>query len=240
MQTAFLYTLPTEVLHVMITIAIRTLLVYLFMLLFMKMMGKRQVGELEISELVSALLLSELASMPIENADIPLISAIIPLLIIICTEIVLSFCATKFEPVKRFLCGKPSILIKRGEIDVGELAKARMSLEELMSEMRLSGIAQIGDIEYAILEQNGHVSFIQKRDKCPLTPSDLSVRVTEGGISHALIVDGYVKEASLQAAGVNKGQLEQIVLGYGTSIDKIFLLTINDNKETDVIYKEKK
>lgn len=222
----------------MITVLLRTLLIYFFLILFLKLMGKRQVGELEISELVTTLLLSEIAAIPIENNDIPLIHAAIPMFVIISLEIILSFSATKSEWLKRFLGGKPSILISKGVIDIDEMSKARLSAEELMSELRLKGIAELDDVNYAILEQNGQISVITKKNRSPLTPDDLNISKNDCGISHLLIVDGHIKYANLKAAGKSAQWLSDYLKKNNIFKEDIFLMTLNDSEQVKIICKK--
>ena len=206
----------------MTTVFVRTFVIYFLLLFFMKVMGKRQVGELELSEFVSTLLISEIAAVPIENFDVPLTSASIPLVLIISLEIILSFTATKCDWFKRFISGKPSILIKRGELDIGELAKTRLSVEELASELRLKGIGTLEEVEYAILEQNGQISAIQKKSHSPVSPEDINIKVEDDGISHLIIVDGHIKEAELIASKKNSRWLEAELQRIGKIAEDIF------------------
>ncbi len=224
----------------MITIFARTVLIYFFLVIFMRIMGKRQVGELELSELVSTLLLSEIATIPIENSDIPLSNMVIPLLLIISLEIMLSFATTKSDMLKRFLSGKPSVLIKRGEIDISELEKTRLSVEELASELRLKGIGSIEDVEYAMLEQNGQISVIPKKASSPLTPKDASINAPEDGIAHILIVDGHIKEANLLLSGKSHAWLDAQLANMKKNTSDVFLFTVDDREHINIIYKGSK
>ena len=224
----------------MITITLRTLVIYFSLLLVLKLMGKRQVGELEISELVSTLILSEIVSVPIENTDIPLAAALIPMLIIISLEISLSYACTKIEFLKRFLGGKPSFLIFKGMIDIGELESSRISAEELMSELRLKGIADPDDVYYAVLEPNGQLSVITKAECSPVTPRDVSAEVTEAGLSHAVIVDGHVKPDSLRILDLTPEWVDSYLSECSADIKDVFLMTVNDSHEIKLVYKKKR
>ncbi len=203
----------------------------------MKIMGKRQVGELELSELVSTLLISEIAANPIENADIPLSNVLIPLLLIISLEIILSYATTKSETLKRFLSVKPSVLIKRGVLDVAELEKTRLSVEELASELRLKGISSLDEVEYALLEQNGQISVIPKKINSPLTPQMLGLNAAEDGMSHLLIVDGHVKENNLTLSGKSRAWLDAQLSNMKKDASDIFLFSVDDRNHVSIIYK---
>ncbi len=221
----------------MITVAVRTLIIYFSLLIVLKIMGKRQVGELELSEFVSTLILSEIVSVPIENTDIPLSTALIPLLIIITLEITLSFACTKSEAVKKLLAGKPSILISKGRIDAGELENARISVEELMSELRLKGVFDPDDVYYAMLEPNGQISVLTKAHLSPLTPQDAGVKVKEHGIAQAIIVDGHIKEDSLYQLGMTEERLRHFLKKQKVKPENVFLMTSDDDNKISIIYK---
>ena len=224
----------------MITIAIRTLIIYFSLLVVLKLMGKRQVGELELSEFVSTLILSEIVSLPIENTDIPLSAAIIPLLIIISLEISLSFACTKSELMKKLLGGKPSILISKGKIDEGELENARISVEELMSELRLKGVFDPDDVYYAMLEPNGQISVLTNALDTPLTPRDVNLEVNEAGIARAVIVDGHIKTDSLGAAELTEDEIQKYLKRNHAKIEDVFMMTVDDAMKISVIYKKER
>jgi uncharacterized membrane protein YcaP (DUF421 family) len=202
-------------------------------------MGKRQVGELELSEFVSTLILSEIVSVPIENTDIPLTSALIPLLIIISLEISLSYACTKSELMKRILGGKPSILISKGIIVPQELENARISIEELMSELRLKGVFDPNDVYYAMLEPNGQISVLTKKDRTPLTPLDAKISVNESGMAQAVIVDGHMKEDSIKTLGMTEADQRKALKKHRAELDDVLLMTVDDSMSVNIIYKRK-
>lgn len=224
----------------MITIAIRTLIIYFSLLIVLKLMGKRQVGELEISEFVSTLILSEIVSLPIENTDIPLSASIIPLLIIISLEISLSFACTKSELMKRLLSGKPSILISKGKIDEGELENSRISVEELMSELRLKGIFDPDEVYYAMLEPNGQISVLTRALDTPVTPRDIKVDVKESGIARAVIVDGHIKSDSLNSTEMTEKEIRNYLKRNNADIKDVFMMTVDDAAKIKVVYKQER
>ena len=146
----------------MYAILFRTLILYILITLMIRAMGKRQVGELEMSELVTTLLLSQLVSLPIEDPEIPLLHVVLPVILIVGFEIVITFLKGRLNFLKRIFEARPSILINRGVIDQGELARIRLTVDELLSEVRQQGYRDVGDIYYAILEENGKFSLIPK------------------------------------------------------------------------------
>ena len=139
----------------MATIFIRTIIIYVFFFLSLRIVGKRQIGELQLSELITMLMLSELAVNSIQDISIPLSYSVIPVIFLLCSEIIISFLAAKSQTLKKLFFGSPNIIIKNGKIDQKQLAKLRISINELLSEIRLKGYSNIEDIDYAIIEQNG-------------------------------------------------------------------------------------
>lgn len=214
----------------MATVFIRTIIIYLVFLLTFRIMGKRQVGELQISELVITFMLSELAVNPIQDMSIPILYAIIPLIVLISFEVVLSFLITKSPRVKKLLVGNPSFIIKKGRLDQRELSKLRMGLSELIAELRLKDVKDIADVDYAILEENGKLSVFQK-------PS--ANQNNSGGIGHAIIIDGCINESNLKQINKTNEWLRKYLKKKGLMLKSIFLMTCDDSGTTNIIIKEK-
>lgn len=214
----------------MVMIFLRTIIMYIFLVAIMRLTGKRQIGELQLSELITALLLSELASSPIINNNIPLCYSIVPILTLICMEIINTYIVTKSPLLKRFFDGVPSILINKGVLDQKELAKMRMSIEELTAELRLKDIYDLSEVEYAILEQNGQLSVTPKTAARPLSVGDMSLMLPDKGIAHQLISDGKISKYNLDLVGKNEIWLKKRIKAYGfTDIADVFLFTLDDS-----------
>jgi len=202
-------------------IFIRTILIYILLLAVMRISGKRQIGEIQISELVTTFLLSDIASYPLTNPAIPILNAIIPIFTIIPLEIIFSFLTTKSTRLKKVLDGDPSIVIRHGKIQKKEMERLRLSLDDLLCELRLKSIASIDDVDYAILEQNGQISVFPKQ---------------EARLSHALIIDGTTNDYLLKKIGKNRQWLEEIVKSQKINrADDIFLLSVTDAGEVTLI-----
>lgn len=224
----------------MITIFIRTIIIYFLLLGTMRILGKRQLGELEVSELITTILLSEIASMPIANQDIPISYAIIPLITIMTFEVTSSYLISKYSRLKNILSTPPSTLILRGKIQQKELSKNRISPEELISELRLKNISDPSQVEYAILEQNGLLSVFPKIEYQQPTLTQLNIRDNESGIVHIIISQGAWNEYNLKTLNKRKDEFEKYMRKKGISMDKVFLLTIDDNNQKTLIIKEGK
>jgi len=223
----------------MLTCLIRTVIIYLLLVLALRATGKRQIGELEISELVSTFLISEVAAAPIGNQEIPLSFAILPIFTIISLEIIVSFLSTRSSLMKKLFLGSPIILISRGKLQQKELSKARMSVEELLSELRQNGVTDIEEAAYAILENNGKLSVTPQAKYKPATVRDLKLSIPESGIAHALIIDGTVKQEALRGSGKTIEWLHQTVEERGIALKEIFLLTVDDTDKVRIIRKDK-
>lgn len=223
----------------MLTCLIRTVLIYLLLVLAIRTTGKRQIGELEISELVSTFLLSEIASAPIGNQEVPLSFAILPILTIISLEVIVSFLTTRSPLMKKIFLGSPIILIRRGKLQQKELSKARMSVEELLSELRQNGASAIEEVAYAILENNGKLSVTPRAMHKPMTPGDLRLPAPERGIAHAIVVDGIIKKEALDGSGQNEAWLDEILRKSKCKLREVFLLTVDDLGRTCIIKKER-
>lgn len=225
----------------LVTIFARTVIIYILLLAVIRLMGKRQIGELEVSELVTTLLLSELASQPISDSNIPLLNAVVPILVLLTAEVILSYVLTKSKAAKKLLNGTPSILINKGVLDQKELNKSRISVEELMGELRLKDISDISAVNYAILEQSGKISVIPKSGEKNASVADLKLQVPEKGIAHALVVDGEISDFNLGQIGQSREYIDKLMKKNSISdIRDIFLLTVDDMETVNIIRKVKK
>lgn len=209
----------------MLNIFLRTVIVYVLLIVAMRIGGKRQIGELQLSELVSALLLSEIASMPIGHEEIPLTFAIIPIITVICIEIIAAFAVTKSKKLRTLFDGKPSVIIGKGQLNYKEMSSLRLGIEELISEARLKGISDISELEYAILEENGKLSVFPKTD------------VANKGIAHVIISDGEVNPHGLKLTGLSRAALEKRLDKKHLTPSGVFLYTVNDAGEEFIITK---
>ena len=224
----------------MITILLRTFIIYIILSFTMRILGKRQLGELEVSELITTILLSEIASMPISNQDIPLSYAIIPLISIMTFEVSTSFLVSRFPKLKSIFAAPPSALISKGKINQDALLNNRISVEELISELRLKNITDPSHVEYAILEQNGLLSVIPKIQYQQPTLEQSNISDDETGIVHIIISQGTWNEYNLNLLNVKKAEFEKYLQKKRLSSKDVFLLTIDDAGNKDLVIKERK
>lgn len=224
----------------MTTLLTRTIIIYILLLITMRILGKRQIGELQASELVITLMLSELATTPIQNESLPLTHAIVPVLLLVSVEILLSRLLLHCGPLKKLLCERPSILVRNGQIDEAELKKQRISLTELLSELRQKDVAEIRDVEYAILEENGKLSVFLKAEKRPATVEELHISPIDGGIAHPIIIDGERSPVNMALAHIGEKEIERELSKRKLTEKEVLLLTANDKKEFYVVKKNQK
>lgn len=222
----------------MITVFLRTLIIYVILVASMRLMGKRQIGELQLSELVTTFMLSELAVIPISDKHTPVAYAVLPILLLLSLEVILSFLLTKSALLKRLFLGKPSIVIRSGELNQTELGRQRITVYELLSELRLKNIASVSDVEYAILEENGKLSVFPKVAKAPVTPEELGQHPAENGIAHPLIVDGRLSHANLRLTGKSERWVAELLSKNNVSRKDVFLLTVDDGGNIVLTRKE--
>ena len=187
---------------------VRTLILYSLVVIVMRVMGKRQISQLQPFELVVAIMLSELAAIPMQNTSIPLINGIIPIFTLLIAQVTFAYLSLKSETARKIICGSPSILIENGKILENELIKLRLSLTDLMEFLRMKNFANIADIEFAILETSGELSIIPKSQKRPVTPEDLQLSTEYEGLPQILIIDGNVDHKSLAKANLDMNWLQ--------------------------------
>ena len=224
----------------MLAVFFRTLIIYFLLSLSFRFMGKRQIGELELSELVTTLLLSDIATLPIIDPEVPLVSVLIPVLVILTFEIILTYSKNKSRLLKKMLEGHPSFWISNGNLDQEEVMRMRLSINELLAELRLQGVSDISDVEYAILEENGKLSVFLKNEKRALTPEDLKIRPKASGLSHAVILDGEIREDAILHSHYSKDALKKELKQRGLRPEGLLLFSIDDDGGIYYIEKEKK
>lgn len=182
----------------MIIVVLRTLILYALVIIALRLMGKREIGQLQPFELVVIIMISELAAIPSENVGIPLLSGIIPILVLLLTSVTLAWISLKSERARAIICGTPSILIERGKILEEELKKNRYSLTDLLEELRIKNVPNIADVEFAVLETNGQVSVFPKSQNRPTIPKDFMLKTQFEGLPLTLIMDGILNQKNLQ------------------------------------------
>ena len=221
----------------MFSTVMRTIFVYFFLVLGVRLSGKRQIGQMQMSEFVTALLLSELATQPIVDPNAPLLSSIVPITILLCIEIFIPFLTNKIPKFKKIIDGAPNIIINKGIIDQNEMSHLRLSIDELLSELRLKDVDNINNVEYAILEENGQLSVFLKSDYQTVTKSDLNIKKPTEGIAHPLVISGSFSQFNLKLTGKSEDWVNSRLKG--GDIKDVLLFTVDDNDNINIIMKDK-
>ena len=222
----------------MVNLVIRTLILYLTVIAALRIMGKRQLGELQPSELVVAIMISDLASVPMQDISLPLFSGIVPAITLIAAEVLLSFLCLKSNTMRKFISGSPSVVVYEGRIIEKELNKLRFNVSDLIEELRINGYYDINDVQTAIVETSGKLSVIPKDTSRPVTVSDMAIkRPDREGLPYILITDGSINRSELKRAGKDMKWLEKTLREYNTGVRSVFLLSLDITGE---IYIQKK
>lgn len=225
----------------MAIVFIRTLIVYAALLLTMRLLGKRQLGEMELSEFVVAALIADLAAHPLQDIGIPMMNGLIPILTLFCCEVLIAGLSMKHIRLRSLLFGKPSVLIARGTIDQKELWKNRFTLDELMQELRAQGTTDISKVETAILETDGRLTVLLYPSEKPPTAELLQLDVPDTGCPLILISDGRVLGENLARSGKDRGWLDKTLRQHGVRrTGDVFLMTVNGAGQVYLARKEGK
>ena len=215
----------------MSVILVRTVFIYIFLMLIMRIMGKRQLGELDVGELVITFLLSEIASAPITEPDRPLINYVVPIAVLAALEILTSVLILRIPLLKSVLSSNPSVIISKGVINYRAMKKVRISLEELVSQLRQNGIYDICEVDYAILEENGKMSVIPKNANRQPDKTDMNVPCEDNGIMHIIISDGRVSSHGLATINKDRNWLDANLKKLGVALKDVFCMTVDDTEK---------
>ena len=210
----------------MLYLILRTLLLYLFINVVMRFMGKRQIGELEVSDMITTLLFSELIAIPISDTEVSLLHGIVPILLIFGCELFLSRFKNRSLRLKSVLEGRPCYIIYKGKLLQNALRENRLSLNELLGALRTGGVFSIATVEYAILEANGKISILQREG------------VSQASMAHTLVIDGEVMADTLRVLGYDTNWLGARLVERHIKLSEVFLFTLGENGECYFIKKE--
>ena len=205
------------------TIIARTVLTYLILTIMMRLSGKRQVGEMQLSELVTAFLISEVASVSLYDNDAPILYGLIPITVLIALEVIISFITTKSVTIKRLFEPSPTVLISNGKLNLTELRKQRLTADELISSLRLKDISDIKSVSFCFLEHNGQISVFTR----------------DQGLTLPIIVDGKIHGGHLSMLGRDEIWLKSRLKEQKTSMDEVFI-AVSDGNTLNIYAKEKK
>ena len=205
----------------------RAIVLYIIVLIVMRLMGKREIGQLQPFELAISIMIADLASIPMTDTGIPIFNGIVPILGLLVMHLIISLLNLKSLKAREIICGKPSILIYRGKINEKALRKERFTINELEERLRGNNVINLGDVEYAILETSGQVTLIQKPEKRNTIPQDFNIVPEYEGIPYDLVVDGKIMDKNLQAIGKNYNWLKKQVEKFNMKPEEALIVTID-------------
>jgi uncharacterized membrane protein YcaP (DUF421 family) len=213
----------------MATALFRTVILYLILVAGLRLSGKRQIGELEPIELVLTMLLSDLASVPMQDFGIPLLHGIIPIVTLLSLSTLLSYASLRSVRFRELVCGRPAVIIRDGRIQQEAMRRNRLTLDELLEELRFQGISDLDDVKYAVWETGGQLSVLLRSDRQPVTPAQLGLSVEDDTVLPTVIInDGRVLRQSLHRAGLDESWLRRQLRTHGaaTAAD-VYLLMVD-------------
>ena len=223
----------------MTVVVLRTVILYFFVILSMRLMGKRQIGQLQPSELVITFLLSEIAAMPLENTDVPLLIPIMCVAVLVSLEIILSYLSLSSPMLRRITQGNALFIIKEGKIDTKQMRRLRFTIEDLMEALRQKDIFDVADVDYAIVETNGSLSILQKADVLPANKKDMKIKQKDNGIPCVIISDSKVVRSNFETCNMNDRKLGNILLKEKKTVNDIFLMTCDKSGNYFIAENEK-
>ena len=219
---------------------VRTLILYVAVICAMRLMGKRQIGELEPSELVITILISELAAIPMQDLGVPLTAGLIPIGVLVSIEIIISFLCLKSRRLRRVVNGRAAVLIYNGKVDEAKLHDLRITTDEIIEALRQNNIQSVADVKYGVLEPNGQLSYVLKPDAQPVTAGLMGLQPPETGVPFLVVTDGKPVLGNLRRLNLTLDDLEKrIKKAHVSSMKDIFLVTLDDCGNQFIQRKEK-
>ncbi|MBR3971837.1 MAG: DUF421 domain-containing protein [Ruminococcus sp.] len=219
---------------------IRTVLLYVFVIFAIRIMGKRQLSDMQTSELVVTMIIADIAAIPMQNTSQPLLSGIVPVMILICIEIAISLMMMKIPKFRNLICGRPVIIIDNGRLRQGMLKALRLSTEDLSVLLRQEGVFSFKDVQYCIMETNGKISVMLKPEKRNVITGDLELPVTDKGIEAVVISDGEYLHTSMRLCGIDESWIAKTLEIENTSMNEVMIMTANRLREYNIIRKKDK
>ena len=223
---------------VMLISIIRTILLYAFVILAVRLMGKRQMSDMQPSELVITMIVSDIASIPMQNTSQPLLSGVIPVAILVALEITASIIMMKWSGFRSLVCGKPVIVIKDGRILQSAMKRLRLTTEDLSVRLRQQGIFSIEYVQYCIVETNGEVSVLEKPEKRKPSAEDFGLKIKDNKIETVVVSNGKILENSLNLCEKEKGYVKNILQKKNIKQSNVFLMTLDALGNYNIIKKE--
>ena len=219
----------------MIITITRTIVLYIFVTLGIRLMGKRQIGEMQPNELVVTLLISEIAAIPLQDTSQPILNGVVAIFMLVIIEIIISVITMKSLYVRKIMNGKSAVIIKNGVIDQNMMRQVRMTVLDLVELLRGQDVFDISTVSYAVLEVNGNLSVLLKSSEQPVTVKDIDIKKEKATLPLPVISDGKIIRESLDALEISEEDIKSTVKKNSTDIKDVFLMTMDRYGETSLI-----
>lgn len=221
----------------MISTVLRTVILYIVVTLAIRLMGKRQIGDMQPNELVVTLLISEIAAIPLQDTDQPVFIGVVAILVLVFLEIIVSILSLKSFFVRKLLNGKSVVIIKNGVVDQQAMRNVRMTVVDLIELLRNKDVFDINDVAFAVLEVNGNLSILLKKDAQTVSIKDLKLKMPDSALPLPVISDGKIIYESLKALEISAKELNEILKRENTTVKQVFLMTLDRNKNHTIVNK---
>ncbi len=224
----------------MLVLGIRAFILYLVVFFAVRIMGKRELGQLQPFEFVGAILIADLVATPMSNTGVPIFYGIIPILILLLSHLIISLASLKSTTFRNFICGVPTIIINNGVIDETAMRKIRYNLNDLVEQLREKSIFSVTDVQYAILETSGKLSVLPRADHMPLTPAHMNLTAPPSTLPHTVILDGEIDKKELFSSGLNEEELIKLINEQGCKRVKDVFFAIVDSHHNIYIQRKER
>ena len=224
----------------MLTSFFRTVILLIIIVIAVRIMGKRQIGQLQPAELVVTILLSEIAATPMQDNDIPMLNSVVAILVLVALEIIMSALSLKSIKIRGVLQGNSVILIKDGEIQQNQMKRLRFTLDDLLEALRQKDVFDVSDVQYSIAETDGSLSVLLKPGKRTVTAEDMKLDVSDTGLPCVTVMDGSIIRSEFSSELMDDEKMEKIIRKAGIDVKDIFLMTVDRRGKTTIVKKEGK
>ncbi|MBQ9375909.1 MAG: DUF421 domain-containing protein [Ruminococcus sp.] len=224
----------------MLIVFFRAIILYIIIIFSIRLMGKRQLGELQPSELVVTILMSNIATLPIEDINIPMLMGVIPIFTLVCLDVGLSYLTMKSRRFRKVVSGSPKIIITNGKIDQKQMKKLRFTIDDLMESLRSEQVFDIAEVQLAVVETTGKITVYQKPEKQPCNCEDMGITKPATNPPQLIVDDGEIVENALSYLSLDKKWLESALKKEKCKLDDVFLMTADEDKKYKLVRREVK
>ncbi|MCM1024628.1 MAG: DUF421 domain-containing protein [Prevotella sp.] len=222
----------------MSVVFIRAVILYLLLIFSVRLMGKRQIGELQPSELAVTILISNIATLPVEDTGLPLLTGIVPIITLAGLDVLMSWIGIKSRAVRRLSCGVPVIIIRDGKLDQKQMKALRFTVDDLIAALRGQGVFDISEVQFAVVETTGNLSVYQKYPYRNVTNGDMSLKGKSKNPPEVVIADGELIRGAMERLSLTEDWTENILKKEKTAVKDVFLMTVDGDRNYSLIEKE--